>query len=120
MDHRRIFTLDKDNFPIEKMQDLIKYLHDRQQHYILMIDPAVADYDYEAYNRGIEMGAFMKNQDGSPYRGVVWPVSSILPSKASYTQNYAGSDSIPRLVPPKCDRVLGRAVSEKLQSQDWR
>lgn len=74
MDHRRIFSLDEGNFPITKMQDLIKYLHDRDQHYIVMIDPAVAEYDYRPYNRGVEMDVFVKDKKGKkPYRGVVWP-----------------------------------------------
>lgn len=75
MDHRRIFTLDPGNFPIGKMQDLVEYLHSRQQHYMVMIDPAVADYDYHAYNRGLEMDIFMKKNKTAYFRGVVWPVS---------------------------------------------
>lgn len=75
MDYRRIFTLDADRFPIDKMQDLMVYLRRRRQHYILMIDPAVAHYDYHAYNRGMDMEIFLSHKDGSPFRGVVWPVS---------------------------------------------
>lgn len=74
MDHRRIFTFDEGRFPIEKMQDLIEYLHSRNQHYILMVDPAVADYDYHAYNRGAELGAFLRKDDSTFFQGVVWPV----------------------------------------------
>jgi alpha-glucosidase len=78
MDHRRIFSLDGERFSVEKMQDLMVYLHRRHQHYILMIDPAVAHYDYPAYNRGTEMNVFLSQKDGSPFRGVVWPVSGPL------------------------------------------
>lgn len=79
MDHRRIFTLDGDRFPVEKMQDLTAWLRRRNQHYILMIDPAVAHYDYHAFNRGMEMGVFMSHKDGSPFRGVVWPGVTVFP-----------------------------------------
>ena len=79
MDRRRIFTLDPQRFPIERMQTLVKYLHDRQQHYIVMVDPAVAEYDYAAYDKGQEMNVFMKQNASSNFRGVVWPVR---PAKA--------------------------------------
>jgi alpha-glucosidase len=60
------------------MQEVVRYLHDRHQHYILMIDPAVAEYDYPAFNRGREMGIFLKKDNETLFRGVVWPVSDHL------------------------------------------
>jgi alpha-glucosidase len=84
MDHRRVFTLDEVNFPLDRMQDVVQFLHDRQQHYILMVDPAVGKYDYHAYQRGLEMDVFMKREDSTVFVGVVWPVgdnSEILESK---------------------------------------
>lgn len=77
MDHRRIFSLDEENFPIEKTRQLVKYLHDRDQHYIVMIDPAVAEHDYRPYKKGIEDGIFVKDHNGNPFRGVVWPVKAL-------------------------------------------
>lgn len=74
MDGRRVFTVDPDRFPLEKMQNLIKYLQGRNQRYIMMVDPAVAEDDYYAYNRGIDMGVFLTKNDSTPFRGVVWPV----------------------------------------------
>lgn len=74
MDHRRVFSLDEGNYPIEKMHRLIDYLHSRQQHYIVMVDPAVADHDYPAYNRGMDLDIFVKSPDKSPFRALVWPV----------------------------------------------
>jgi alpha-glucosidase len=59
------------------MQEVVRYLHDRHQHYILMIDPAVAEYDYAAYNRGREMGVFLKKDNETLFRGVVWPVRDL-------------------------------------------
>lgn len=75
MDHRRVFSLDPKRFPVSRMQDLVKYLHGRDQRYIMMVDPAVAEYDYRAYNRGVELDVFLKAPSKStPFRGVVWPV----------------------------------------------
>ncbi|KAH7318236.1 glycosyl hydrolases family 31-domain-containing protein [Stachybotrys elegans] len=79
MDFRRTFSLDPKRFPISCMQKLTKYLHDRQQRYIMMVDPAIAEYDYRPYNRGIEMGVFVKNSSSLPFRGVVWPGVTVWP-----------------------------------------
>lgn len=42
MDKRRIFTLDPERFPLKKMRGLVSHLHDHDQHYIVMVDPAVS------------------------------------------------------------------------------
>lgn len=42
MDKRRVFTLDPQRFPLQKMRELVTYLHDHDQHYIVMVDPAVS------------------------------------------------------------------------------
>lgn len=39
---RRVFTLDPNRFQLHLMQELVTYLHEHQQHYIVMVDPAVA------------------------------------------------------------------------------
>lgn len=43
MDRRRVFTLDPERFPLEKMRELVDHLHKHNQHYIVMVDPAVSD-----------------------------------------------------------------------------
>ncbi|KAE8344047.1 putative alpha/beta-glucosidase agdC [Aspergillus arachidicola] len=73
MDRRRVFSLDPDRFPLEKMRELVGYLHDHDQHYIVMVDPAVSVSDNGAFNRGLEQGVFLKTQNGSLYKGAVWP-----------------------------------------------
>ncbi|KAK6823973.1 maltase-glucoamylase sucrase-isomaltase lysosomal acid alpha-glucosidase [Aspergillus parasiticus SU-1] len=73
MDRRRVFSLDPDRFPLEKMRELVGYLHDHGQHYIVMVDPAVSVSDNGAFNRGLEQGVFLKTQNGSLYKGAVWP-----------------------------------------------
>ena len=69
---RRVFTLDPDRFPLDLMQQLVSTLHDRQQHYIVMVDPAVAYQNYPAFNNGVQDDAFLKVANGSVYKGVVW------------------------------------------------
>jgi alpha-glucosidase len=37
-----VFTLDPERFPLEKMRELVTYLHNHNQRYIVMVDPAVS------------------------------------------------------------------------------
>jgi alpha-glucosidase len=69
MDRRKVFTLDTERFPLEKVQDLVTYLHDHDQHYVVMVDPAVSTKDNEAFGRGVDEGVFMKQGNGSLYKG---------------------------------------------------
>ena len=41
MDRRKIFTLDHKRFPLDRMRQLVDYLHDHDQKYIVMVDPAL-------------------------------------------------------------------------------
>ncbi|PGH30431.1 alpha-glucosidase [[Emmonsia] crescens] len=80
MDRRKVFTLDPKRFPIEKVRELVDYLHDHDQHYIVMVDPAVAYSDNGAFNRGVEQDIFLKKADGSIFKaGVVWPGVTAFP-----------------------------------------
>ncbi|KAI9932221.1 hypothetical protein ASPWEDRAFT_110472 [Aspergillus wentii DTO 134E9] len=79
MDKRRVFTLDPDRFPLEKMRELVGYLHDHDQHYIVMVDPAVSISDNHGYNKGVEKDVFLKTENGSIYKGVVWPGVTAFP-----------------------------------------
>jgi alpha-glucosidase len=69
MDGRKIFTLDPLRFPLQKMREFVDYLHHHNQHYIVMVDPAVAYQDYDAFNNGVKAGAFLNRSDGSIYQG---------------------------------------------------
>ncbi|KAL4989201.1 glycosyl hydrolases family 31-domain-containing protein [Aspergillus falconensis] len=73
MDLRRVFTLDPQRFPLDKMRELVDYLHDHEQHYIVMVDPAVSVSDNPGYRRGVEQDIFLKTSNGSLYQGAVWP-----------------------------------------------
>lgn len=42
MDRRRVFTLDPLRFPLDKVRELVQYLHGHNQKYIMMVDPAVS------------------------------------------------------------------------------
>lgn len=73
MYNRWVFTLDPERFPLEKVREIVDYLHDHDQHYIVMVDPAIAYQDYPTFNRGIEEGVLLKENNGSIHKGVVWP-----------------------------------------------
>ncbi|KAF2088804.1 glycoside hydrolase family 31 protein [Saccharata proteae CBS 121410] len=79
MDLRKVFTLDPDRFPISKMREMIDHLHAHQQHYVVMIDPAVAYLNNSAYSDGADMDVFLKQSNGSYYNGVVWPGVTVFP-----------------------------------------
>lgn len=79
MDFRKVFTLDPLRFPLDLVQQLVEYLHSHNQHYIVMVDPAVAYQDYPAFNNGVNDDAFLKVSNGSVYKGVVWPGVTAFP-----------------------------------------
>ena len=79
MKNRWIFTLDSERFPLAKMRDMIEFLHERQQHYIVMVDPAVAYQNYDAFNNGVDQDIFLKLKNGSIYKGAVWPGTTAFP-----------------------------------------
>jgi alpha-glucosidase len=76
---RWIFTLDPDRFPLTKMREIVDLLHERDQKYIMMIDPAVAYQPYAAFQRGVDMNIFLKEANGSIAKGVVWPGVTAFP-----------------------------------------
>lgn len=88
---RRVFTLDPERFPLHLVRQLVDYLHSHQQHYIVMVDPAVAyrTEDYPPFTNGVAADAFLKVANGSIYLGVVWPGVTEFPDWfAPGTQGY--------------------------------
>ncbi|OAA44183.1 alpha-glucosidase [Metarhizium rileyi] len=79
MDRRRVFSLDPERFPLAKMRALVSHLHARGQHYVVMVDPAVAYQDYAALAEGLEQDVFLKRDNGSVWLGVVWPGVAVFP-----------------------------------------
>ncbi|OAA65035.1 alpha-glucosidase [Cordyceps fumosorosea ARSEF 2679] len=79
MDRRRVFSLDPERYPLETMRAFVSHLHERDQHYVVMVDPAVAYQDYPPLHRGIEQNAFLLRANGSAWVGVVWPGVTVFP-----------------------------------------
>lgn len=87
MDRRRVFTNDPQRYPLSKMREFVDYLHDHNQHYIVMVDPAVSASskytgepiclasiwltvpDNTAFKHGLDQGIFLQTQNGSLYKG---------------------------------------------------
>ena len=91
---RRIFTVDPQYFPINRVRDIVSYLHSHDQQYgmdqhldfgghsltpyflVLMTDPAVGylpGESYGPYDRGTAADIWLKAEDGSASLGLVWP-----------------------------------------------
>ncbi|KAI1140354.1 glycoside hydrolase family 31 protein [Hypoxylon sp. FL0543] len=80
MDLRQVFTTDPERFPIHKMRELVETLHQRNQHYIMMLDPGIHRLgNYSTFARGEEKSVFLKADDGSDYRGVQWAGEVVWP-----------------------------------------
>lgn len=80
MDYRKNFVTDPERFPMDKMRELVQTVHDRGQHFIMMLDPGTStNTSYDTYTRGLEMDAYLKADDGSPYRGVQWAGEVVWP-----------------------------------------
>ncbi|PHH79053.1 hypothetical protein CDD83_3898 [Cordyceps sp. RAO-2017] len=79
MDRRRVFSLDPDRYPLEKMRALVSHLHAHDQRYVLMVDPAVAYQEYAPLEKGVEDDVFLRHKNGSLWLGAVWPGVSVFP-----------------------------------------
>ncbi|KAF2843449.1 glycoside hydrolase family 31 protein [Patellaria atrata CBS 101060] len=82
---RYIMTTDPDRFPLARVREYVYYLHEHNQHYIVMVDPAIAyqeekydDLPYDTFLRFRDNGTFLY-KNGSIYRGVVWPGVTAFP-----------------------------------------
>ncbi|EKM60245.1 glycoside hydrolase family 31 protein [Phanerochaete carnosa HHB-10118-sp] len=80
----RDFTADPVSFPPDEMRTFIQELAQNNQHYIPIVDAAIAHQGnasdlYAPYLRGAELDAFVKNPDGSEYIGQVWPGYTVFP-----------------------------------------
>ncbi|KAH9947335.1 glycosyl hydrolases family 31-domain-containing protein [Amylocystis lapponica] len=90
----RDFTTDPVSFPADEMQAFIGELTANGQHYIPIVDAAVAKQVnatdiYDPYTRGVELDVWLKNPDGSEYVGQVWPGYTVFPDwYANNTQTY--------------------------------
>lgn len=87
MSARRIFTLDEGNFPLERVREIVDYLHSHDQHFVMMVDPAVGYSDYPTFNRGVQDDIFLKDNTSSIYKAVVWPGVAAYPDFVRVTLN---------------------------------
>jgi alpha-glucosidase len=78
-------TTDPERFPIEQMREIVRYLHDHDQHFIVMVDPAVAyqtkrenGLEYTTFTRARDEGLFL-SKNGTIFKGVVWPGVTAFP-----------------------------------------
>jgi alpha-glucosidase len=78
MDNYRVFTFNHDRFP--DPPGLMKWLADRGVKAVTIIDPGVK-YEpggaYKVFNEGTAHDYFLKQTDGKPYVGKVWPGQSV-------------------------------------------
>lgn len=82
MDRRLIFTLDPQYFPLNRMREIVDHLHQNKQHFIVMTDPAVGYLPGEGYgpfDRGSDLGVWLKNPNGTDHLGLVWPGVTVYP-----------------------------------------
>lgn len=81
------------------MQSLVDELHDNNQRFVPIIDPAIYadDATYQAYTDGLEQDVFVKDMYGEkPYLGQVWPGPTYFPdwfsgNASSYWQSELAS-----------------------------
>lgn len=75
------FTHDEERFPLKEWRGFVDELHANGQHYVMLVDPGIgtAYDDYETYKRGLEQDIYLKNDNGEPYLGQVWPGPVVYP-----------------------------------------
>lgn len=69
---RRTWTLDPERFPIHKVRELVDFLHDHDQHYVVMVDPPISVDDPASYDKLMESEAYFRNNDGSVFLAGMW------------------------------------------------
>jgi alpha-glucosidase len=80
MDLRQDFTTDLERFPVSKMRELVTTLHERDQRYVLILDPGIhAVGNYSTFQRGHDLDVFLKGADGTDLLGIQWPGEAVWP-----------------------------------------
>ncbi|KAI1812354.1 glycoside hydrolase family 31 protein [Poronia punctata] len=80
MYNRRVFSLDPERYSLPMVREVIDYLHEHDQHYVVMVDPAIAYQDFpSSLQRGIDDNVFILSEDGKAWKGVVWPGVTAFP-----------------------------------------
>ncbi|HLN18297.1 MAG TPA: TIM-barrel domain-containing protein [Acidimicrobiales bacterium] len=72
MDGYRVFSIDRHRFP--DLGALVAAVGRRGTQVVTIVDPAIrADPDYDVYREGVDGGHFVRDEDGQPLLGTVWP-----------------------------------------------
>lgn len=72
MDNYKIFTWDRECFP--DPEEMVKNLHDMDYKVVTIIDPGVkVEKGYEVFESGLENDVFLKDEEGEPFEGTLWP-----------------------------------------------
>lgn len=83
MDKHKDFTNDPVNYPADRIQGVISKLHSQGRKYIMMFDPAISCTEpkgtYPPLDVGTEMDVWIKNNEGKPFKGKVWPGYTYFP-----------------------------------------
>ncbi|NNE44560.1 MAG: DUF5110 domain-containing protein [Gemmatimonadetes bacterium] len=78
MDGFRSFTFDPVDFPDPR--GLNDYLHERGFRAVWMIDPGIMrDPGYDVFDSGTDHNVWVRQKDGAPYVGNVWPGPCVFP-----------------------------------------
>ena len=75
MDDYKLFTIDEEKFPLDKMKAFTSSLHENDQRYVVIIDPGVkVEEGYKPYEEAKENDLFIMNsKESNPVLGKVWP-----------------------------------------------
>ena len=79
-DKNRPFTVNHEAFP--DLPGMIDQLHKNNFHVVAITDLHIANapnQNYKPYDSGMAGDHFVKNANGSPYTGLVWPGPSVFP-----------------------------------------
>jgi len=80
MDAYKCWTFDPKNFPEAEMGNFVDQLHADGQHYVPIIDPGVkTEAGYFVYDNGNKLDLWIKNAQGTPLHGKVWPGAVYFP-----------------------------------------
>ncbi|KAL3875953.1 hypothetical protein ACJMK2_033851 [Sinanodonta woodiana] len=81
MDRHLDFTYDHLHY--SSLVDVVQDLHSHGQHYVMIVDPGISidqtPGSYLPYDEGISDNVFVKDFNGSPIVGVVWPGKTVFP-----------------------------------------